>query len=112
MADRRVFLLGSRSLLLEKRRQASKRSFEAGILTISKSLQARVFNVINHFVRQDGVDVGSRVSGDESIYSTVNMVARVGFSVMISVFPVKLSLRVSASRFAFCVSVMAVPLSH
>ncbi|GFT86795.1 uncharacterized protein TNCV_4163751 [Trichonephila clavipes] len=36
MADRRVFMLGSRSLLLDKRRQASRRSFEAGILTSRK----------------------------------------------------------------------------
>ncbi|GFX80386.1 uncharacterized protein TNCV_3820431 [Trichonephila clavipes] len=36
MADRRVFMLGSRSLLLDKRRQACRRSFEAGILTSRK----------------------------------------------------------------------------
>ncbi|GFY22537.1 uncharacterized protein TNCV_2177981 [Trichonephila clavipes] len=36
MADRRVFMLGSRSLLLDKRRQASRRSFEAGILKSRK----------------------------------------------------------------------------
>ncbi|GFX59085.1 uncharacterized protein TNCV_3815191 [Trichonephila clavipes] len=36
MADRRVFMLGSRSLLLDKRRQASRRSFKAGILTSRK----------------------------------------------------------------------------
>ncbi|GFT82650.1 hypothetical protein TNCV_1634241 [Trichonephila clavipes] len=36
MADRRVFMLGSRSLLLDKRLQASRRSFEAGILTSRK----------------------------------------------------------------------------
>ncbi|GFX08719.1 uncharacterized protein TNCV_4227391 [Trichonephila clavipes] len=129
MADRTVFMLGSISLLLcvDKRRQASRRSFEAGILTSRKvyseesewksesfywlmksedngsgkmaahvgcvsvsgvvtDVQARFFNVINNFVRQDGVEVDSRVSGDESIYSTVNMVVRVGVSVMISVF--------------------------
>ncbi|GFW99976.1 transposable element Tcb2 transposase [Trichonephila clavipes] len=36
MADRRVCMLGSRSLLLDKRWQASRRSFEAGILTSRK----------------------------------------------------------------------------
>ncbi|GFS87436.1 hypothetical protein TNCV_207541 [Trichonephila clavipes] len=36
MADRRVFMLDSRSLLLDKRLQASRRSFEAGILTSRK----------------------------------------------------------------------------
>ncbi|GFW42491.1 uncharacterized protein TNCV_4256861 [Trichonephila clavipes] len=36
MADRRVFMLGSRSLLLDKRRQASRQSFEAEILTSRK----------------------------------------------------------------------------
>ncbi|GFV45643.1 hypothetical protein TNCV_2794691 [Trichonephila clavipes] len=186
MADRRIFMLGSRSLLLDKRRQASRWSFEAGILTsrkvyseesewksessywlmksddngcpcggelsrplggaphslrntaienirkrgldaerlcrealynlnqvdnkemgwyesanlaflpsfrigkITASFQtegkARFFNVINNFVRQYGVEVGSRVSGGESIYSTVNMIVRVDVSVMISVF--------------------------
>ncbi|GFT70278.1 uncharacterized protein TNCV_3457171 [Trichonephila clavipes] len=36
MADRRVFMFGSRSLLLDERRQASRRGFEAWILTSRK----------------------------------------------------------------------------
>ncbi|GFV80791.1 hypothetical protein TNCV_1901061 [Trichonephila clavipes] len=44
MADRKVLMFGSRSLLLYKRRQASRRSFEAWILT-SRSL--RCFGVLS-----------------------------------------------------------------
>ncbi|GFW59423.1 uncharacterized protein TNCV_1508681 [Trichonephila clavipes] len=36
MADRRIFMFGSRSLLLDELRQANRRSFEAWILTSRK----------------------------------------------------------------------------